>query len=469
MNVVWRIITMRTLYTRIIAMTMLIMISSGIISFVAANVYYHHYLKPINDQKVTKIAEKTVLVFENNEYEEVDNYLNILTDVGYQFYVIDEEGNKQMFGAPFREQNISQEVIDSVLAGETYHGIADYPWSLFVTGFFDNELKNTIGMPVEIAGEKRALFIRPDTIQQFGEMRFFLAFLLVLALLFSFLLVLISTTFIVGPIKKLTEATKTIAAGNYHLKLNVKRQDEIGRLADDFTQMSDSLKRTDEMRQEFVSNVSHEIQSPLTSIQGFSQALREEDIPTDTREKYLSIIEKESRRLSALSKQLLTLSFLDSEMNQNELVPIDLSKQLKEVVTATEWQWRKKDMAIELDIHATTVLGDPKLLQQVWTNLLTNAIRYTQEEGSILIKTRKHKEGVIVSVKDNGIGIEESEIPLLFDRFYKADKARTRTENSTGLGLSIVKKIVELHAGTITVESKTGEGTEFFVFLPNIE
>src|SRR5699024_3870399 len=145
-----------------------------------------------------------------------------------------------------------------------------------------------------------ALFIRPDTNHQFGEMRLFLAVMLVLSILFSFLLVLVSTRFIVRPIRKLTGATKNIAAGNYHLKLNMKRRKEIGRLALDYKKMSDSLAQTEEKRQENVSNVSHEIQSPLTSIQGFSQALREEDLPNEIKDRYLSIIESESKRLSAL-------------------------------------------------------------------------------------------------------------------------------------------------------------------------
>lgn len=466
MKAIWRVLTMRTLYIRIIVMTMLIMILSGISAFVATNVYYHHYLKPMNDQKITEITEKTISVFEEHDNQEMDMYLSVITDLGYQLYLVDEEENGQMFGASFRKKDISDEVVESVLAGETYHGIANFPQDILITGFFSNDLKNTIGMPLEVSGEQHALFLRPNAVQQFGEMRFFLAILLGFALVFSFLLVLISTIFIVRPVKKLTEATKTIAAGNYYLKLNVKRKDEIGQLAEDFAIMSDSLKRTDEMRQEFVSNVSHEIQSPLTSIQGFSQALREEQIPEETKDKYLSIIEKESRRLSALSKQLLTLSFLDSEMDQKEFVHVDLEKQIKEVVNTTEWQWRKKNMAIELDVAPYIILGDPKLLYQVWMNLLTNAIRYTNEEELILVKMVIRKEGVTVSIKDSGIGIEESEIPMLFDRFYKADKARTRTENSTGLGLSIVKKVIELHGGTITIESKIGEGTEFFVFLP---
>ncbi|HLS59658.1 MAG TPA: HAMP domain-containing sensor histidine kinase [Virgibacillus sp.] len=456
---------MGTLYVRIIATTMGIMIASALFSFIATNIYYHYYLKPVNDQKVTEIAKDTVEIFEKNKYDDPFEYLTVFSDLGYQFYLIDQHGNAQMFGDPFRKYDLADEHVDSVLNGETYHGISNYPWKIFVTGFFDNELQNTIGEPIQVNGETNALFIRPNTTQQFGEMRFFLAVLLILALLFSFLFVLVSTTFIVRPIKRLTEATKKIAAGNYHLKLKVNRKDEIGRLSDDFTKMSDRLNRTEEKRQEFVSNVSHEIQSPLTSIQGFSQALREEELPEEDRDRYLGIIEKESRRLSVLSKQLLTLSFLDSELSVNDMVVLDVGAQLKEVVSMTEYHWREKDITIEMDLSSNIILGEPRLLQQVWMNLITNAIRYTDPGGMIVIQTVKGREEVTISVKDTGIGIKQEDLSQLFERFYKVDKARVRTENNTGLGLSIVKRIVDLHGGMIMVDSELGKGSEFHVIL----
>src|SRR5699024_1032526 len=433
---------MRTLYVRIFLITIAIMIASALFAFIASNVYYHQYLKPENDKKMTNIAKNAVAIYEANNYESTDAYFSALTNLGYQFYLIDQDGNEKMYGNPFRVKEIPEKEVEKVFNGEMYHGIRENPWKLFITGFFDNKLKNTIGIPIQMNGETSALFVRPDTQYQFGEFRTFLAVLLLLTLLFSFLLVLMSTRFIVRPIKKMTEATKKIAAGNYHLKLNVNRSDEIGRLARDFSQMSNSLAQQEEKRQEFVSNVSHEIQSHLTSIQGFSQALREEDLPDEMKDRYLSIIENESKRLSGLSKQLLTLSSLDRE-EEVEKATVDVSSQLKEAVSITEWQWRNKDIAVELDIVEGKVIGDARLLQQVWMNLITNAIRYTNQGDTITIQLTDEKENIKVFVKDTGIGITEEQIPHLFERFYKADKARTRTEDSTGLGLSIVKKIIE--------------------------
>src|SRR5690625_5104892 len=270
---------MGTLYVRIIATTMGIMIASALFSFIATNIYYHYYLKPVNDQKVTEIAKDTVEIFEKNKYDDPFEYLTVFSDLGYQFYLIDQHGNAQMFGDPFRKYDLADEHVDSVLNGETYHGISNYPWKIFVTGFFDNELQNTIGEPIQVNGETNALFIRPNTTQQFGEMRFFLAVLLILALLFSFLFVLVSTTFIVRPSKRRTEATKKSAAGEYHLRLQVNRHADIARRPDQCSKMSDRRKRTEEKRQEFVSNGSQERQPPRTSIQGSTHPLPEEEVP----------------------------------------------------------------------------------------------------------------------------------------------------------------------------------------------
>ncbi|MDY0395015.1 HAMP domain-containing protein [Virgibacillus halophilus] len=257
-----RVPFMRTLYVRMIAIIITILLASASIAFVGSNIYYHYFLKPENDAKITHIAKQTVAIYEEGKNEDIDTYLSTLTALGYQFYLADETGKGRFFGARFRKENIKQADVHKVLEGRTYHGIGKYPWKLFVTGFFDNELRNTIGVPVQVDGQREALFVRPNTVVQFGEMRIFLAVLLAAVLLLSFLLVIISMSFIVKPIKKLTEATKKIAEGNYRLKLNEKRKDEIGRLASNFTRMSESLKNTEEKRQEFVSNVSHEIQSP---------------------------------------------------------------------------------------------------------------------------------------------------------------------------------------------------------------
>lgn len=456
---------MRTLYVRIIVTTMAIMITSSIIAFIASNVYYQHVLKPENDKKITHMADNIVDLY-NGSDQAIDHFLRDMADLGYSFYLIDNDGQSKTFGKPFDTTELQSSVVQDVLSGNIYHGIANYPWQPFVTGFFDHALSNTIGLPINANDDSFALFVRPNSVQQFGEMRIFFAVIIGLALFFSFLFVLFSTRWIVNPIQSLTVATKKIAAGNYHIKLAVNRKDEIGRLARNFSTMSESLQKTEEKRQEFVASVSHEIQSPLTSIQGFSQALQEENLSNEERIHYLSIIEKESKRLSVLSRQLLTLSQLDQGNNELERIPFDLSEQMKEILFTLEWQWRQKNLSIEWDAKPTVINGDPKLLHQVWMNVITNAIRYTLKEGKISITVKKGKANVEVIITDTGIGISQEDIPQIFDRFYKADKARTRKAGGTGLGLAITKKIVELHAGTIMVKSEEGQGTAIIITLP---
>lgn len=457
---------MRSLYSKIILMSLVIILVSTMLSFWATNLFYHFTLKPKNDEKITAIAKNIASIYESGGGQELGDYLNDLTALGYQFHVIEPNGAESQYGARFRSTDLSEEEVGQVLSGEIYHGIASYPWKINVTGFFDNELKNTVGVPVQTDDGTVAMFVRPNTQLQFGEMRIFLGIMLILLLAISFLLILFSSRFIVHPIKTLAAATKKIAGGNYHLKLNTGRKDELGRLSRDFETMSEGLAHVEEKRQEFVSNVSHEIQSPLTSIKGFSQALREEGLPEELRRNYLEIIENESTRLSSLSQQLLTLSFLDHEVDKTNWSAFDVSEQLNETAAMTAWQRQEKEQTIELDLESVVINGDPKLLQLVWTNLISNAIRYTPNGGMITVTSRNTKKSAEIIVADTGIGIQEKDFAHLFERFYKADTARTRSEKSTGLGLSIVKKIIELHHGTIEVESTPEQGSRFICRIP---
>ncbi|QKI83075.1 sensor histidine kinase [Kroppenstedtia eburnea] len=461
---------MKSLYLRIVLTTFAIMVISSLLAFFASNLYYQVVLKPYNDKKNTRIALDVVQGFHGQHGEvSLDSYLKGIAGLSYQMYLVDERGKATSYGKPFRKTELAPGIVDSVQKGQVYHGMAHYPFGLFVTGFFENELQNSIGVPVEYGGSRYALFIRPDVENQFGEMRIFLAILLILTLGFSFLLVAASTRMIVRPVTILTEATKKIAEGNYRIELYTSRQDEIGNLARHFSMMANSLERLEAMRQEFVSNVSHEIQSPLASIQGFSQTLRTESLPEEEREQYLSIIENESRRLSSLSKQLLMLASLDKEETALDQTEFDVAAQIREVLRMLEWNWRDKELAIKTDLPPTRIRADAKLLHQVWTNLLNNAIKFTEPGGTITVTIDDFGEGGIeVKVRDTGVGIPGEDLPHIFERFYKADKSRSRKgkESGSGLGLSVVKKVVDLHGGTISVESEPGAGTGIRVWLP---
>lgn len=235
-----------------------------------------------------------------------------------------------------------------MLNGETFNGVSTYPTRLFITGFFDNELINSVGVPLKHGDKQYALFIRPDIQNQFGEMRIFLAVLLGFIVLLSIILLRLQQVTSFVPFVSLRTRRKKIASGEYEIELDVKRKDEIGTLSTSFQKMTKSIKELDEMRQEFVSNVSHEFQSPLSSIQGFSKTLQTEKMSVEERNHYLQIIEGESKRMSSLCKQLLTLASLDKEEKVLQIKEFNLQKQIKDVILCSSGNGVRKILPLNL-------------------------------------------------------------------------------------------------------------------------
>lgn len=457
---------MRTLYTRIVLTFILVAMVSSMLALLFSNVYFGQ-VREDSRQKVWNISNEIRMLYSKAPGLALEEYLSHIASMGFQIYVVNDQGKGEFYGAPFKNQQIDQEQISRVLAGETYQGIMQDSHLLMINGFFENSLSNSIGVPMQVQGHTYALFVRPDLVQQIGEVRILMALLLGCTFLFSIVLIVVLSQYIVKPVKRLTEATHKIVRGDYHIKMDVSRRDEIGNLARHFTQMAHSIQQLDNMRQEFVANVSHEIQSPLTSIQGFAQSILEGEAAPDEVHKYLRFIEEESRRLSSLSKQLLTLAALDKETNVMKLSAYRLDEQIRQILILSEWQWTQKQLSIELELPATVITADRELLHQVWLNLITNSIKFSRSGGTLSTRIEV-KQDIIVEISDTGIGIPEAELPHIFERFYKVDKGRNRMHSGSGLGLSIVKKIITLHHGSIDVQSVEGQGTTLTVRLPHL-
>lgn len=264
----------------------------------------------------------------------------------------------------------------------------------------------------------------------------------------------------------ITDALKQISQGNFDIFLDAKNSDVHHDFAEAINDMAKNLGNLETMRQDFISNVSHEIQSPLTSISGFAALLQKNDLSDDQRQRYARIIEAESKRLSSLSDNLLKLSTLDNNKVPLSKKEFRLDKQIERVALTLEPQWSAKGLALEADLEKCSILGDEDLLSQVWVNLLHNAIKFTPEGGHICIVLSLESEAAVVKISDTGVGIAPEDQMHVFERFYKADKARDRSLGGNGLGLSLVKKIVELHGGRVTVESEVSKGTIFTAALP---
>lgn len=268
--------------------------------------------------------------------------------------------------------------------------------------------------------------------------------------------------------ESIVDAIRRITTGDFSVQLDFKTRedDQFGQLISGINNMAVELGEMEKMRQEFISNVSHEIQSPLTSINGFAKALKNIELTDEKRLHYLTIIEMESERLSKISDNLLKLTSLESQHHPFEPQHYHLDKQLRSVVLASEPSWVSKNIEMDIQMENITILADEDLMNQVWINLLSNSIKFTQNEGTIRIYMTKEQDKAIVTIADTGIGMSEEDQRHIFERFFKSDKSRTATTGGSGLGLSIVKKIVEMHNGSISVRSKLGEGTTFITTIP---
>lgn len=268
------------------------------------------------------------------------------------------------------------------------------------------------------------------------------------------------------------DAMERIAQGDFSVRVDnvfdrhFQDSGAFTKLVDSVNTMAVELDQMERLRQEFISNVSHEIQSPLTSIRGFAQALQNDQLSPEEKHHYLSIIETESLRLSRITDDLLKLASLESDPVQFEPKPYRLDKQIRNLVLACEPQWRDKSLDLQVALAEIDVTADEDLLSQVWINLIHNSIKFTPPGGRVSIDLQRVGNMVRFSIADTGIGIAEPDQARIFERFFKADKSRTHSNGGSGLGLAITKKIVDLHRGTISVESKTGAGTRFIVCLP---
>jgi two-component system, OmpR family, phosphate regulon sensor histidine kinase PhoR len=269
--------------------------------------------------------------------------------------------------------------------------------------------------------------------------------------------------------RPITEGMERIAAGDFNItvKDNLRADVVTADLVESVNRTALELKQMEQLRQEFITNVSHEIQSPLTSIRGFAQALRNEQLSVEARQHYLAIIATETTRLSRLTENLLKLSSLESKQLKIQPKSYRLDRQIRNLILSCEPQWTGKMLNMEVSAAEAMITADEDLLSQVWLNLIYNSIKFTSQRGRINISVQPKLGTIQFEITDTGIGMSDEEQARIFERFYKADQSRTRSDNSgSGLGLAIVQRIVELHRGTITVESTPGVGSTFRVSLP---
>ena len=278
-----------------------------------------------------------------------------------------------------------------------------------------------------------------------------------------------ATAAIVGqqtkPIKDMAIAARNFAEGNFDARVrDTGRDDEIGELTEAFNAMADSLQKTEQQRREFIANISHELKTPMTTIAGYADGILDGVISPEEERQYLSIISAESRRLSRLVRRMLDVSQLQSMDLIKQKKPFDLSESMRRVLVSMEKKItdRGLDVDVEIPEDPVIVLGDNDLLTQVVYNLLENAAKFAYQGSTLFLGLTRQGEKAVVTVRNTGDTIPPEELPLLFERFHKTDKSRSEDKDGVGLGLYIVRTILEQHREKITVSSQDGVTTFTF-------
>lgn len=277
-------------------------------------------------------------------------------------------------------------------------------------------------------------------------------------------LILVMASHIINPLRKITEATKKVATGNLKVKVDVDRKDEIGELAQNFNIMVDELNSIEYLRKDFISNISHELKTPIASIQGFAKLLSDDNLSKEEKEEYINIILEETQRLSNLSSNMLKLSKLEKQEIVTNKTEYRLDNQIRKDIIMLDEKINSKKIKISLDSSEVSIYEDEDLIMEIWINLINNAIKYSNENGEIKIKVIEEENDVKVSIKDEGIGIPKDKQERIFEKFYQVENSRAG--EGSGLGLAIVKRIVDLIKGKIEVESKEKQGTKIIVSIP---
>jgi signal transduction histidine kinase len=265
------------------------------------------------------------------------------------------------------------------------------------------------------------------------------------------------------PLRSMSQVAKEISSGDFEKRVVARGRDEVGQLARSLNNMAESLNKQERDRREFIGNISHDLRTPLTSIRGFIKAIKDGAAPANKISRYLGIVLDETERLTKLADDIVDISQIQAKESTLRKTNFDLSQLIREIARLFETRIMKKQLQIRLSFadDQNMVNADSEKIQRVIYNLLDNAIKFTDEDGAIVIETIVKKDRVFVTVRDNGIGISPENQKQIFDRFYKADPSRGLDKTGNGLGLSIVKEFVRMHGSTIELVSTLGKGSAF--------
>jgi len=476
----------KTLFKKYLRVTSLIIVVSflflGVVTIAFLSNNWQREKRDLLNTNAQSVAEVVSRYGMSNDTQYVFNAILMQTfietfckNIKGNIIITDTDGNILLFvsssGSSINHKAVDKSIMQGALKG-TYTS----------QGSMNNVLDQSyyvVGVPIKIltkngtAATAGAVFTASNS-NALNDFRieilkvFFLA--AIAAFLVSFCIVWLFSYKMVLPLRQMAVAAHNFGEGNFSVRVPVNTDDEIGQLALAFNNMAVALASGEGMRRSFIANVSHELKTPMTTIAGFIDGILDGTIPPEKQNSYLKIVSQEIKRLSRLVRTMLDLSRIDNGELRLRPSRFDLTNTI--LVTLITFEKSIDDKRLEIrgleDAESLFVDGDPDMIHQVVYNLFENAVKFTNEGGYIEVKITDLSDRVDVKIKNSGHGIAPDEITMIFDRFYKTDKSRSQDKNGMGLGLYLVRSMLKLHGGEITVSSVEDEYCEFDFWLPKI-
>ncbi|HEY9061710.1 MAG TPA: ATP-binding protein [Pseudobacteroides sp.] len=465
---------MKTIFSKLLTNFILTIVICLAIAGISLSFVIRNY---ISEQKENELVLKAQVIAQSTKHFFVKNenphdYINTInhldSNLGTEVWAVDENGI--VIAAAAEHLNCEGSKLSSAELKEMQSG------RLTVSNGYSEYFKDpVIRVTTPIIDKNKVIgaVIVYSPVKGIDEATRRLVFMMIFAAIISLSIALIFCIYtskkIAKPVQKMAEASMEVADGNKFTHVPISTEfKEFNQLAGSFNHMLERIEQNEKRMKDFVGNVSHELKSPLTSIKGFIEALIDGKGKTAERtQKFLSIMDKEANRLIKLIDDLLILCKADSIVKV-EPQKINIIKLIQEVITNFEVNAHQKLVSFKLDCASKLLYAkvEPHSLKQIMINLLDNAIKYSPENSQILVTVSPNSNEVEISITDRGPGIPEEDIPNIWDRFYRVDKARSRETGGTGLGLAIVKELIDKNGGEISVKSNIGKGTTFKFKLP---
>ena len=436
-----------------------------------------------NADSVSSIAAKSMIKVSDGEYvitreqgDKLQTFMSAFAEnIDSDIFITDLSGSviASAYGSGMQpaSQDISQELVSRAVNNQyigqtTMDGM--YPSPCYVVGVPITYVPEE-GDQISVGAVFASCSFRAFSDYRANLMQMFLL-AAVASFMVSFCIVWLYSYSLVRPLRDMASAARSFGDGNFTRRVPVTGNDEIGQLAIAFNNMASSLSTSESVRRNFIANVSHELKTPMTTIAGFIDGILDGTIPQEKQRHYLQIVSDEVKRLSRLVRTMLDLSRIDSGELHLRPARFDITQTIFSALLSFEKPIEDKRLEIRglEDAESLFVDGDPDMIHQVMYNLIENAVKFTNEGGYIHITVTDCEDRTFVRVRNSGPGIPADEVSLIFDRFYKTDKSRSKDKTGMGLGLYIVRTIIRLHGGEITASSVENEYCQFEFWLPKL-